>query len=140
MIISETEKILNTIAGLKNGDTVRIRVAGDEMHEGWEDCFLVCGVSDHYILAFCDDEYTIIHRLPTEYQHNGIPKGACVCAPDNLIFGYVGGYHFTDPMWVKQYLEDLETSTFGPSLRRRARITKLDRMEDAEWQMKSGLI
>ena len=99
---TETEKILNTISGLQNGDVVCIQVAGDEMHDGWEDRFQVCGVSANYILAFHDDEYTIINKLPTEYEHNGIPKGSCVCAPDNLIFGYHEGYHFTDPAWAKR--------------------------------------
>ena len=130
MKTKETEKILNTISGLQNGEVIRIRVAGDEMCDGWESCFTVCGVSDHYILAFRDDEYTIIHKLPTQYQYNGIPKGSCVCAPDSLIFGYVKGYHFTDPAWVKEYLECLETGEFEPSVRRRARITKLELVED----------
>lgn len=126
----ETEEILKTIAVLKKGDTVQICGAADEMFEGWEECFTVCGVSEHYILAFRDEEYTIINKLPTEYQYNGIPKGSCVCAPDNLIFGYAKGYHFTDPDWVKQYMEDLETGTIEPSVRRRALITKLERMEE----------
>ncbi len=125
---SETEKILNAIVGLKIGDTVRIRVAGDEMCAGWEDCFTVCGVSENYILAFHDNEYTIIHKLPTEYQYNGIPKGSCVCAPDNLIFGYAGGYCFGDPAWVKRYMDDLQAGTIEPSVRRRARIMQLERM------------
>ena len=129
---TETEKILNTISGLQNGDVISIQVAGDEMHDGWEDRFQVCGVSTHYILAFYDDEYTIINKLPTEYQHNGIPKGACVCAPDNQIFGYYEGYHFTDPAWVKEYMECLETGELEPSLRRRAWITKLELAEDTE--------
>lgn len=129
---NETEKIVSTVAMLKNGDTIRICVAGDEMYEMWEDRFMVCGVSDHYILAFHDDEYTIINKLPTEYQYNGIPKGSCVCAPDNLIFGYAEGYRFTDPAWVKRYMGDLETGTIEPSVRRRARITKLERVEDTE--------
>lgn len=129
---SRTEKILGTVARLKIGDTVKVSVAGDEMCAGWEDQFQVCGVSEHYVLAFHDDEYTIIHKLPTEYQRNGIPKGACVCAPDNLIFGYAGGYHFTDPAWVKQYLEDLGTGAIEPSVRRRGWITELERMEDMQ--------
>lgn len=131
-MVSKTEEILKTIAVLKNRDTVRIHIAGDEMHEGWEARFMVCGVSEHYILAFHDDEYTIINKLPTEYQYNGIPKGSCVCAPDNLIFGYAEGYRFTDPTWVKRYMDDLETGTIEPSVRRRARITKLERMEEKE--------
>ena len=126
---NRTEKIISAIAGLKIGDTVKVSVAGDEMYTGWEDRFQVCGVSEHYVLAFHDDTYTILHKLPTEYQYNGIPKGACVCAPDNLIFGYAGGYHFTDLAWAKQYLEDLETGSIEPSVRRRAWITALERME-----------
>lgn len=130
---NETEKIINTIAKLKNGDTVNICVNGDEMYKWWVDSFLVCGVSEHYVLAFNGDKYTIIHKLPTEYDYNGIPKGACVCAPDNLIFGYAGGYRFTDPAWVKEYLEDLETGTIEPSVRRRAWIIKLERLEMVEY-------
>ncbi len=126
---NRAEKIIGTIAGLKIGDTVKVSIAGDEMCTGWEDRFQVCGVSEHYVLAFHDDEYTIIHKLPTEYQRNGIPKGACVCAPDNLIFGYAGGYHFSNPAWVEQYLEDLETGAIEPSVRRRGWITELEQEE-----------
>lgn len=126
----KTEKILETIAVLKKGDTVQICVAGDEIFGAWEKCFVVCGVSEHYILAFHDEEYTIINKLPTEYQYNGIPKGSCVCAPDNLIFGYPEGYNFTDPEWVKRYIEDLETGIIEPSIRRRARIMKMERKEN----------
>ena len=125
-----TEKILETIAVLKKGDTVKICVADDEIFGGWEKCFTVCGVSEHYILAFCDEEYTIINKLPTEYQYNGIPEGSCVCAPDNLLFGYVEGYRFTDPEWVQRYMGDLETGIIDPSIRRRARIMKLERKEN----------
>ena len=49
---SRTEKIINTIAGLKIGDTVKVSIAGDEMHAGWEDRFRVCGVSENYVLVF----------------------------------------------------------------------------------------
>ena len=127
---TKTEEILKTIAALKKGDTAQIRIADDEFYGGWEESFVVCGVSEHYILAFHDEEYTIINKLPTEYQYNGIPKGSCVCAPDNLIFGYAEGYHFDDPEWVKRYMEELETGSIEPSIRRRGRITKLERKEN----------
>ena len=122
------EEIAKAIAGLKVGDTVSIRVAGDEMSEGWEEHFQICGVSDHYALAFHDETYTIIHKEPTEYPRNGIPKGMYVCAPDYLLFGYAGGYHFDDPAWVKQYLQELEVGVIEPSVRKRGWITKLEQV------------
>lgn len=111
----------NKIMNLQIGDKIFIN--------DWEQPFIVCGVSDNYVLAYCGQEYTIIAKRPTDYQYNGIMPGAYVCSPDNLIFGYIGGYHFDDPKWVEQYLGDLESGEIEISVRNRAEIYSLD-MED----------
>lgn len=95
----------------------------------WEQPFTVCGVSENYVLAHCGQEYTIIAKRPKDYQYNGIMPGAYVCSPDNLIFGYIGGYHLDDPKWVEQYLGDIESGEIEMSVRNRAEIYSLD-MED----------
>ena len=109
----------NKIMQLQTGDKIRVN--------DWIEAFTVCGVSENYVLAHCGREYTIISKYPTDCQYNGIMSGAYVCAPDYLIFGYSGGYHFTDAEWVKQYLGDLESGEIGPSLRNRAEIYSLER-------------
>lgn len=109
----------NKIMQLRVGDKIRVN--------GWSEAFTVCGVSENYVLAHCGQEYTIISKQPIKYQYNGIMPGAYVCAPDYLIFGYMGGYHFTDAEWVKQYLGDLESGEIEPSRRRRAQIFSLER-------------
>lgn len=108
-----------SIRSLRVGDKVRIN--------DWEELFTVCGVSENYVLAHCGQEYTIIAKRPTNYLYNGIHPGAYVCAPDYLIFGYFGGYHFTDPEWVKQYLGDLESGEIKMSVRNRAQIRTMER-------------
>lgn len=109
----------NIIMQLQTGDKVRVN--------DWTEIFTVCGVSENYVLAHCGQTYTIIAKRPTDYQHNGIMPGAYVCAPDYLIFGYIGGYHFTDAEWVKQYLSDLESGEIEMSIRNRAEIHSLER-------------
>lgn len=109
----------NKIMQLQTGDKIRVN--------DWDEVFTVCGVSENYVLAHCGQEYTIISKQPTNYRYNGIMPGAYVCAPDYLIFGYAGGYHFTDAAWVKQYLDDLESGKIAPSIRNRAEIVSLER-------------
>ena len=109
----------NKIMQLQVGDKIRVN--------DWTGVFTVCGVSENYVLAHCGQEYTIISKQPNKYQRNGIMPGAYVCAPDNLIFGYWPGYHFTDAEWVKKYLGELESGKIEPSIRRRAQIYSLER-------------
>lgn len=106
---------------------------GDKIHvNDWDKPFTVCGVSENYVLANCRREYTIIAKRPTDYQYNGIMPGTYVCSTDNSIFGYIGGYHFYDPKWVKQYLGDLEYGEIEMSVRNRAEIYSLDMEDDHE--------
>ena len=109
----------NKIMQLQTGDKIRVN--------DWDELFTVCGVSENYVLAHAGQEYTSIAKKPTKILYNGIMPGAYVCAPDYLIFGYIGGYHFTDAEWVKQYLSDLESGAIEMSLRRRAEIYSLER-------------
>ena len=110
------------------GNKIMQLQTGDRIHvNDWEEPFTVCGVSENYVLAHCGQEYTIIAKHPTNYQYNGIMPGAYVCSPDYLIFGYAGGYHFTDAEWVKQYLGDLESGKIEMSRRNRAEIYSLER-------------
>lgn len=118
-IKAETSLLEIFIWALRIGDKIRVN--------DWDELFTVCGVSENYVLAHCGQEYTIIAKQPTKIQHNGIMPGAYVCAPDYLIFGYFGGYHFTDAEWVKQYLSDLESGVIEMSLKRRAEIYFLER-------------
>lgn len=115
----ETSILEIVIKTLHVGDKIRIN--------DWAEAFTVCGVSKNYVLAHYGQEYTIIAKRPTDYQYNGIMPGAYVCGPDNLIFGFGGGYHFDDEEWVKQYLADLESREIEMSLRNRAQIFSLER-------------
>lgn len=109
-------QILNIVRRLGEGDRILINQ--------WGKPFTVCGVSDHYALAWDGgEEYTIIKRDPMQYgPYNGIPKGAIVCAPDWWTVGYEGGYRFDDPAWVRKYLRDLEAGKTEMSIRRREEI------------------
>lgn len=101
---------------------------GDRLHiNSWANIFTVCGVSENFVLANCFDseEYTIIPKKPANFYYNGIPAGSFVCSPDNLVFGYAGGYHFDDPEWINEYLSDLEKGEVEISIRRRERILSL---------------
>lgn len=111
-------KIVNKIMRLQVGDKIRVN--------DWEEIFTVCGVSENYVLAHSGQEYTIISKHPTNYQYNGIMTGAYVCAPDSLIFGYAGGYHFDNAEWVEIYLNELESGKIEMSIRRRAEIHSLE--------------
>ena len=108
------------IKSLKIGDRLRIN--------HWMNLFTVCGVSDNFVLANCfeSEEYTIIPKKPVDYCYNGIPIGSFVCSPDNLIFGYAGGYHFDNPDWIEKYLSELETGELEISQRRREMIAFLE--------------
>ncbi len=111
-------KIVNKIMRLQIGDKLRVN--------DWDESFTVCGVSEIYVLAHSGQEYTIISKHPTNYQYNGIMAGAYVCAPDYLIFGYAGGYHFDNAEWVERYLNELEDGIIEMSIRRQAEIYSLE--------------
>lgn len=102
---------------LEVGDSVRIN--------NRRTYFTVCGISPNFILAHRGQEYTIIMRYPTKYSYNGIPAGSYVCAPDFWVWGYYDGYRFDDPLWVKEYLQSLESGETEMSLRNRLHITQL---------------
>lgn len=110
---------LSTILScIEIGDLIRIN--------DWDTYYTVCGISDNYILAHHEVEYTIILRWPTTFSYNGIPAGSYVCAPDFWIFGYHGGYRFCDPAWVKEYMQSLEGGETEMSVRNRAQIARIE--------------
>lgn len=112
-------QILDTVRGLGVGDKIIIN--------RWKRPFVICGVSNHYVLAWDEgEEYTIIRRDPLEYgPYNGIPKGAIVCASDWWTCGYEGGYHFDSRAWIMNYLRDLETGKTEMSVRHREEIKEI---------------
>lgn len=111
--------IENGIHALKVGSRIFVNDWGNE--------FIVCGVSDNFVVAYRPEthEYTIIPKNPAEYTYNGIPAGSFVCSTDDLIFGYMGGYHFDAPEWIEKYLGDLESGRIEISWRNRAHIVRL---------------
>lgn len=112
--------IKRKIMQLQTGDKIRVN--------DWDEIFTVCGVSENFVLAHHRQQYTIIGKRPADYPYNGIPVGAYVCSPDNLVFGFPGGYHFKDAAWVQEYLNELESGKLEMSLRNRAQIYTLERV------------
>ena len=98
----KTEEVLSVIRSLKLGDKLAIN--------DWRAKYTVCGISKRFILAHYGQHYTIIEKepVPDYYCFNSVRGGDIRCAPDWWIFGYEGGYNFTDEAWVKKYLLDLE--------------------------------
>lgn len=97
----ETSEVLEVVNSLKLGDKLSIN--------DWNAKYTVCGISQRFVLAHYGQHYTIISRFPSPFTHNAIRKGDVVCAPDWFLFGYSGGYDFTNPNWVTQYMIDLES-------------------------------
>lgn len=110
-----TQTILNTLSSLTLGDKLAIN--------DWHAKYTVCGISEHFVLAHYGQHYTIIDKRPVEcigYCHNGVRCGDFRCAPDWWVFGYEGGYYFTDKAWVEQYLISLETGDTELSMKHEA--------------------
>ena len=112
----ENEEVLEVVRSIKLGDKLAIN--------DWRAKYTVCGVSEHFILAHYGQHYTIIQRVPVAegYRYNGVRSGDIRCAPDWWIFGYEGGYNFTDEAWVKEYLLDLENGDTGLSEHKQATV------------------
>lgn len=112
-------------------------MVGDELQINyWENRFTVCAVSDGFILANHDVEYTIVQRKPTDFgPYNGIPEGSIVCGADWWIFGWAPEepfegddftrYEFDNPEWCKHYMADLESGRTEVSMRRREMVHSL---------------
>ena len=95
-----------------------------------DDWFEVVGISDRFILAWMDRGrdipfYTIISKIPYQYQHNGVMPGDWYCGPDDRIFGYHKGYHFKDNEWIEGYLDALESGEINISERNKAAIHEM---------------
>ena len=116
-------EILDQVQRLKVGDTIQINA--------WDEPMTVRGVSERFVVA--DDNahknFTIIGKEPVEYSWGGIERGAIVCAGDWWVFGYLDGYHFENPAWVKEYLESLESGETEMSGRNRTEVWLLEVLE-----------
>lgn len=112
----ERRAVRETLASIRLGDKLAIN--------DWKAKYTVVGISEHYILAHYGQSYTIIDRVPVSqnYMHNGVRDGDIRCAPDWWVFGYTGGYHFTNEDWIKEYLADLEEGNTELSARREAPV------------------
>ena len=113
-----TNKEIHTaLSNLKIGDKLAIN--------DFKAKYTVCGLSPRFALAHYGKYYTILSRVPVNcagYNHHGVRNGDFVCAPDWWAFGYVGGYHFTDEDWVKDYMLQLESGQTEQSVRKEAPI------------------
>lgn len=110
------------IFSLKIGD----KICWNNLDEWFE----VVGVSDRFILAWMDRGnripfYTIISKIPYQYQHNDVSPSDWYCGPDDFIFGYHKGYHFKDDEWVKEYLNGLENGEINISERSKVAIHEM---------------
>lgn len=121
-----SENIKDTINSLSIGDTIQVN--------DWEITMTVCGLSEHYALAHNGVEYTIIQKFPNERRYNGIDIGAFVCGPDNCVFGAtipgfeLGKYQFDNAEWCEEYLNKIESGENEISMRNRAEITYLKKI------------
>lgn len=112
------KEILNKVCNLKIGDKIRIN--------GWTDYFTVCGVSEHFALAYLNNEYTIIGKEPVDYCYNGIPIGSIICGPDWWVMGWNEGYDFNNPPWIERYMKSLEDGETEISMRRRVKVDYME--------------
>lgn len=96
----------------------------------WKVSIRVKGVSENYFVmarkAFGKTQYSICEKKPWPgIRHNEMTGGMFHIGPDNLIFGWFGGYDFDDEANVKDYLQALEKGEIAISQRRGCPITRI---------------
>lgn len=114
----DRDEIFDVIDRLCTGDRIQVN--------DWEKPMKVCGVTDHYVLAYNGNEYTIISKLPQMYSHNSIYAGDPFCAMDWWVFGYADGYDFASNEWCEKYMNSLENGDTELSERHREAIYRLE--------------
>ena len=111
-------EILDRIQRLNAGDRIRVN--------DWKRPMKVCAVSDHYVLAYNGQIYTIISKAPQDYSRNHIEAGDPFCATDWWTFGYHDGYNFASKEWCEGYMNSLESGETEMSERHREAIHHLE--------------
>lgn len=90
----------------------------------------VYGVSANYFvmarLAFGNWIYSVCEKkLWTGVRHNAMRGGEFHIGRDDWVFGNPEGYHFSDPEWVKRYLEEFENGETQLSHRASVPLTRI---------------
>lgn len=89
----------------------------------WKVPYRVYGVSENYFVMarrmFKNWCYSVCEKKPWPgIRHNAMTGGMFHIGTDNWIFGYIGGYDFTDPDNAKEYLDCFENGETELSVRR----------------------
>lgn len=89
----------------------------------WKIAHRVKGVSDNYFVtarnAFGQTLYSVCEKKPWPgIRYNAMVGGMFHIGPDNMIFGWTGGYDFDDADNTSKYLEAFESGKIELSMRR----------------------
>ncbi len=123
----ENKQIESVINNLSVGDMVNVN--------DWDDPAEVKAITESFVLIANDSFYSIVGKLPNSVEYNGIELGCFVCGPDHWIFGcrdsfeYQDFYKFKDKKIAKKYLEEVESGKTHMSLKNRAKIEKIEKVE-----------
>lgn len=94
----------------------------------WTVPYRVKGVSENYFVMarkmFGQTSYSICEKKPWPgIKYNAMTGGMFHIGPDNMVFGWIGGYDFDDEANTAEYLEALESGELAISERRGCPLT-----------------